>query len=193
MEQAFAVLSREQPDEDFATLAAQLGGFMFFAGKTELALRRTETALLLAETLWLPEVFSMALNTKAIILCSRARKREGIALLRHALEVALEYDKPSAALRAYFNPGRDALRHRSVREGARFVRDGLVLARRVGDRLWELFLLGCLYPLYALGEWDKVEADRASLPDEDWMQARLAFGGVLTSGVPVTIPPRRAR
>jgi class 3 adenylate cyclase/tetratricopeptide (TPR) repeat protein len=187
MEQAFAVLSREQPDEDFATLAAQLGRFMFFAGKTELALRRTETALVLAETLWLPEVFSMALNTKAIILCSQGRKREGIALLRHALEVALEYDKPSAALRAYFNLGETLCDIDQYEEGARLVRDGLVLARRVGDRFWEWFLLGCLYPLYALGEWDEVEANRASLPDEDWMQVRLAFGGVLTSGVPVTI------
>ena len=187
MEQAFEVLSGEQPDEDFAALAAQLGRFMFFAGKTELAMRRTETALAVAEMLWLPEVFSMALNTKAIILVSLDRKREAIAILRYALEVAIEHDKPSAALRAYFNLAETLCDIDQYEEAAGFVRDGLASARRHGTRFWEWFLLGCGYPLYALGEWDEVETNRASLPDEDWMQARLAFGGALTSSVPVLI------
>ena len=49
----------------------------------------------------LAEVFSNALNTKSLLLTTRGRRREAMALLRHALEVALENDKPSAAMRAY--------------------------------------------------------------------------------------------
>jgi class 3 adenylate cyclase/tetratricopeptide (TPR) repeat protein len=187
MERAFEVLSSEEPDENFATLAAQLGRFMFFAGKTELALQRTETALRVAEGLWLPETFSMALNTKAIILGSHGRKREGVAILRYALEVALENDKPSAALRAYFNLAELLCDMDQYEEAATLVRDGLGFARRSGTRLWEWFLLGCGYPFAALGEWDEVIAMRAMLPEEDWMQARLAFGGALTSSVPVSV------
>ena len=104
MERAFAVLSQEEPDEDVAALAAQLGRFMFFAGEHGRShCERIETALELAEALSLPEVLSQALNTKAIILVSHGRQAEGLALLRYALEVALEHDKPSAALRAYYN------------------------------------------------------------------------------------------
>ena len=64
MERAFEVLSHEEPDEDLAALAAQLGRFLFFAGE-RLGARAVETALDLAEALRLPEVLSQALNTKA--------------------------------------------------------------------------------------------------------------------------------
>jgi hypothetical protein len=37
MERSLAVLSEDDPDEDLAALAAQVGRFRFFAGDTELA------------------------------------------------------------------------------------------------------------------------------------------------------------
>ncbi len=55
MNQAFELLSREEPDEDLAALAAQLGRFLFFAGERNLAFQRIEAALDLAEALLLPE------------------------------------------------------------------------------------------------------------------------------------------
>ena len=187
MDRSFEMLSREDPDEDFAALAAQLGRFMFFAGQTDLALQRIETALEAAEALWLPEVFSNALNTKAIILSAFGRKREGLALLRYALEVGVEHDKPSAALRAYYNLA-DTLCDMDVyEEAAGFVRDGLALAGKVGNRWWEWNLLGLGYPFYSLGDWDELQAMRSSLREEDWLDARLAFGATLSSGVPVSV------
>ena len=68
MERSLAVLSEDDPDEDLAALAAQVGRFRFFAGDTELAAQQIETALELAEALSLPEVLSEALDTKAVIL-----------------------------------------------------------------------------------------------------------------------------
>src|SRR5207247_4547862 len=103
MNRAFDVLSQEEPDEDLAGLAAQLGRFLFFAGEYDPAFQRVETALRIAEALLLPEVVSQALKTKAMMLAARDRFREGMTLHRYALEVALEHDKPSAALRAYYN------------------------------------------------------------------------------------------
>ncbi|TML72040.1 MAG: zinc-ribbon domain-containing protein [Actinobacteria bacterium] len=187
MDRAFEVLSREEPDADLASLAAQLARFSFFAGNLDLGLQRIETALDMAEALALPEVLSNALQTKALILAARGRENESLALLRCALEKALEHDKPSAALRAYYNLA-DALGHVDrYEEGAQTVRDGVALARRVGSRYWERSFAGQGYPFFALGAWDELVVMTASLMEEEWSQARPAFSNLLTMGVAVNV------
>lgn len=71
-------------------------------------------------------------------------------------------------------------------KSAELARDGLALARRVGNRYWEWSLLGFAYPLF-VGDWDEVVAREDGLPEEDWAQARLAFATLLTSIVPVRV------
>ena len=182
MDRAFEVLSQEEPDEDLAALAAQLGRFMFFAGRPGLAMQRIETALDIAEALSLPEVLSQALNTKAIILITPGPRKEGLALLRYALDVALEHDKPSAALRAYYNLA-DTLCHVDrYEEAANAVREGLARPR-VGKPLLGVVLLGQLYPFFALGNWDEALAMIAEVHEEDWAEARQAVGGIAAAGV----------
>jgi class 3 adenylate cyclase/tetratricopeptide (TPR) repeat protein len=187
MDRAFAVLSEEEPDADLAALAAQIGRFMFFAGQSDLALERVERALEVAETLSLPETIAQALNTKGFVLAARGRKIEGLALLRKALDVALEHDKPSAALRAYYNVADVTVQMDRAHEAAELGRDGLALARRVGNSYWEWSFLASAYPLFALGDWDEVVARERGLPDEDWAQVRLAFSTLLTAIVPVRV------
>jgi predicted ATPase/class 3 adenylate cyclase len=188
MERSLTVLLEEEPGEDVALLAAQVGRFRFFAGDPELAAQRVETALMLAEALSLPEVLSQALNTKAVLLITRGRRSEGSVLLRHALEVALEHDKPSAALRAFYNLADAALSVADrYEDAAETVRQGLAHARKVGSRYWEWSFLGYGYPFYALGSWDEVLAMWDELPHEDWTRARLAYGTVLCSAVPVCV------
>src|SRR5437867_768949 len=75
MDRSFREIGNEEPDEDLAMLAAQLGRFLFFEGKTELAAERLEVALDIAEALWLPEVLSQALNTKSLTLQVKGRQR----------------------------------------------------------------------------------------------------------------------
>ena len=187
MDSAFQVLVQDEPDADLAALAAQLGRFMFFHGELALARERVETALDMAEALSLPEVLSEALNTKGIILHAHERPREGLTLLRYALEVALEHDKPSAALRAYYNLADSLARGDRFEEAAATARDGLELARRVGNRYWEWSFMAQMYAPFALGEWDEVLAMRAELPEEDWAQARLAFAGLPATCVPIEV------
>jgi predicted ATPase/class 3 adenylate cyclase len=188
MDGAFAVLSREEADRDLAALAAQIGRFMYFAGQPELGLERLEKALELAESLTVPETLSQALNTKGVILATHAgRWIEGQALLRAALDIALDHDKPSAALRAYYNLA-DCIGQRDrYSEAAELARAGLELARRVGNRYWEQSFLGFAYPSYALGDWDEVLAREEGLPAEDWAQARIAFATLLPSIVAVRV------
>lgn len=87
MERSFEVLATEEPDEGLASLAAQLGRFLFFVGQTDRAAERLEHALEIAESLWLPEVLSMALNSKGalVLMSAKARPREGFALLKESL------------------------------------------------------------------------------------------------------------
>jgi class 3 adenylate cyclase/predicted ATPase len=175
MNRSFELLSTEEPDADVALLAAQLGRFLFFNGQPELALKRVESALAMAESLILPEVLAQALTTKGVLLTSRGRREEGIALLRFAIHTALEHDKPSAALRASFNLADCLGQVNRFQEAAETVRGGLAQARRVGNRYWELTFLGQLYPFLALAEWDEAIAMCAQLPTEDWAGTRQAF------------------
>jgi tetratricopeptide (TPR) repeat protein len=175
MDRSFETLSREERDEDFATLAAQLGRIHFFAGHAPVALERIEQALDVAEALWLPEILSQALNTKAVIYYSaHGRRREGLALLRYALEVALENDLPSASMRAYYNLADLAGQSDRFQEAAEHVRNGLALARRVGNRTWEWQFLSQSYAMVQLGEWDEVLAMTAQIPEDVAKYSRVS-------------------
>src|SRR5205823_5549110 len=136
-QRSYEVLREDEPDEDLAMLAAQLGRFLWFTGRVEEAQHPIEFALRIAESLRLPEVLSEALNTKSLIKVSGGRKEEALALLRHALEIALEHDLTSAAQRAYFNLAYRAAGRDRYDESIAINEQGLELARRRGDRGWE--------------------------------------------------------
>jgi class 3 adenylate cyclase/tetratricopeptide (TPR) repeat protein len=156
MERSFEVLRNDEPDEDLAMLAAQVGRLHHFMGHRELAAERLEQALDMAESLWLPEVLSQALNSKGSgALAPRGRLQEGLTLLRQSLRVALDNDIPSAALRAYFNLSNLLYYHDQLDEALQVARDGLALARKRGDRNWEWSLLSMVVgTLFMSGEWD---------------------------------------
>jgi class 3 adenylate cyclase/tetratricopeptide (TPR) repeat protein len=172
MEEAFAVLSAEEPDEDLATLAAQLGRLHFFRGEMDVALPRIETALQIAETLALPEVISQALNTKALVLLYSGRREEPLALMKHALDVALENDMSAAALRAYVNLSEYLFRSDRYKDSLIKYEEGLVLARRVGNRVWEWALLSEMtFPLFAIGRWDEALERISQVPESEMNRA----------------------
>ncbi|MEO8423489.1 MAG: adenylate/guanylate cyclase domain-containing protein [Actinomycetota bacterium] len=179
MDRSFQILSKEEPDSDLATLAAQLGRLLFFSGDAEVAADRIEVALEIAEAEGLPETLSQALITKSIILISRARRLEALALLRYALDVALEHEIPSAALRAYFNLADAGIQADAYQEAADSVTKGLALARRAGNRYWEWQMLGQVYPFAALGRWDEVLAMAGALPPAAVEESRLAANAFL--------------
>src|SRR5215469_6375089 len=179
MEQAFAVLSQDEPDEDLATLAATLGRLHFFRGNMDIARSRLETALDIAEPLALPEVISQALNTKALVGLYQGRVEENSALLRHALEIAVEHDLSTAALRAYVNLAESLHRRDRYEESLEKFQEGIVLARRVGNRLWEVPLIGDrLFPLFVVGRWHEVLQSAAEIPETDLARGDL-LGPVL--------------
>ena len=180
MERSYEVLASEEPDEDFAALTAELARLDFFTGRIELAFERIEVAIDIAEGLWLPEVLAEALNTKGLILYSaKNRRREGYALLRYALEIAVENDLPSSMHRAMFNLADLTAQADRYQEARDYVDQGLALNRRLGNRSNEWLFLGQVYPHFALGEWDELLALVGQLPIEKVGEHRPAAGGLL--------------
>jgi predicted ATPase len=168
LEASLAVLADEEPDADLAVLAAEAARFHFFRGNLNRSLDRVDQALEIAEALWLPETISQALNTKHLILLSRERREEAHAVLKHALEIALEHDAPAAALRAYVNLSNMMSELERSDDGLEYQAAGIALARRVGIRWSEWFLMGHLTQnRYARGEWEEALRTAAEIPDPD--------------------------
>jgi len=176
MERSFDVLSSGEPNEDLATLAAQIGRLHFFMGDMERSVQRLDFALTIAERLFLPEVLSHALNTKSLVLTVQGRMEEGRALLYHALTIAQQHGISGAILRAYFN-----LYLEPVDRVVEYSRLGLELARRLGNRQWELNFLGRRTSVHwRLGEWDEALAAAEPLLDPaNWEAAGFALSRTL--------------
>ena len=131
---------------------------LYFGGESASGLERIDRALEIAEALDIPEVLSEALNTKSLILLNDGRWNEATALLRHALAIALQHDKPSAAMRAYNNLVDFADGTDRYADADQLVRRGWRSLAGWGNRYWESSLLGHVYPKYALGLWDELMA-----------------------------------
>jgi tetratricopeptide (TPR) repeat protein len=156
MERAYGVLSGDEPDQDLAALAAQLGRLYWFHGDVAHAAERVESALEIAEALWLPEIVAQALITKGIVADTTGRSEESIALLKHALELALENDLPLAALRAHNNLADTLARRERFDEALANHRAAVALAARVGNTFFDqISRADSVYILAATGSWDE--------------------------------------
>ena len=109
------------------------------------------------------------------LLISSGRPQESLALLEYALEIALEHDVPSAALRAYYNLADCLLQFDRLEDARADVDRGLALARRVGNRYWERLTKSQVYPLMALGEWDELLARVGDISPDEFDADRAAF------------------
>ena len=175
MTHAHGILSKYPPGPDLAEAAAEISRLSFFMGQTDRSLEFIERALPIAEELFLPEILSMALNTKALIMRTQGRSQEGMALLRHALRLALEHDAPGAAMRAYNNMASQLDAESAYQEIDEVNQRGLALARKVGHQGWEAkFLSGRVPLLVLLGRWDEAllaDAEAAEVPDASKLAA----------------------
>jgi tetratricopeptide (TPR) repeat protein len=153
LEPALEVLSRDEPDQDIAQLAAEAGRIHYFQGDDEMARERIELALEIAEREGFAAVVSGALNTKALIL--RGRPNESRALMREALAIALEHDLVAEALRAYNNLSVISISEDRWDESRRCNEAGFELARARGDYSFATSLgMNLIGDLLLDGDWD---------------------------------------
>ena len=164
-EEAFAALGTDTPAADVAALAERLAALHYFLGDRDLAARRAETALQVAERLRLPALLSSALNTKALAL-GLEMPHQSHALLREALRIALEHDLVFEALRAYNNLLIVVDRLDRVEEVVELLDEAHALARRRGDSEWaDVFTAAAIDEYAASGRWhEAVEIARDYAP-----------------------------
>src|SRR5205823_2284557 len=104
MERAFAVVSADEPDEDLALLAARLSFGYWYGGDLERTAELAEVALDIAEAHAYPTALPLALRVKAAVAHSRGHTEESGALVKRALEIALDRDVVDEAAICYFWP-----------------------------------------------------------------------------------------
>jgi tetratricopeptide (TPR) repeat protein len=156
---ALATLSSEEPGEDIAVVAGQLGRFLILSGDLEEAAPYVEQALELAEALDLPDAFAQALTNKALRYLRRDRLREARILLEGALATALENDLHATAMRAYNNLAVTLDAADRIDESYTLGERAIEFARRVGDRGQEVVWLGgSVGILLLVGRWDEALA-----------------------------------
>ena len=176
MERAFAVISADEPDEDLALLAARLSRGHWFGGDLERAAKLAELALDIAEAHAYPAALGQALRTKAVV-ASRGHTEEALALLKHALEIALDHDLADDASVCYFLLSDGSFRRDQYTDALGYLDESLALARKLGSRPQEWAVLAeRTYPLYMLGRWDEAQAT-----SDEFTQKQVDVGGVVLS------------
>jgi predicted ATPase len=172
LQSAYGVLSEAERDEGFAAVAAEFARMQFFMGDLEAAQITIDAALEAAEQLWLPETLSQGLNTAGLIVSGLGRWEQGYALIKRSLEIALENDLTTAALRAYNNVGDMLDRRDRFEEAIEVQQAGIALARKVGARANEWRLLGEMaFMLIWLGRHDEARTAFEHIPEHG-----LGFG-----------------
>jgi predicted ATPase/class 3 adenylate cyclase len=159
MQRSFEILRGDEPDADLAMLAAQLARIRWFMGNPDAAVEPLEFALEIAESLYLPEVLSEALNTKNLLLINTGRRQESEALLRHSLRLAQEHGIQHSAFRAQFNLAYHIAGEDRYEEAQELDREALEAAQRRGERGWAWAFLGHMQETnYMLGNWEELDA-----------------------------------
>ncbi|MBS1195364.1 MAG: adenylyl cyclase class-3/4/guanylyl cyclase [Actinobacteria bacterium] len=167
----------EHPDE-VAELRAVLARAHMLAGHLSEAAEVADASLAVAERLGLVVVTAQNLITKGTVLGDLGRRREGVALLQGALEMAVEHELPTTELRARTN-----LSHLLWNDdpAAQLVnlRAAFEQARRLGDRRWTVDLIGNLCNvLVVTGDLDGALAvvdslDLEGLPPQERMRVEM--------------------
>jgi tetratricopeptide (TPR) repeat protein len=177
MDASLGALAESEPDEDVSFLMAQAGRLHFFQGNLEAAFEWVDRALAAAESRGYPEVLSQALNTKSLLLKARGRYEEARALMKHAVDVAVQNDLTRAAWRATYNLADDHMDRSEFDVAWALDQEALALARRLGDRVSEMMTaMHLAIENSVMGRWDEAVAmiEEVMPRHEGWEEDRVA-------------------
>jgi class 3 adenylate cyclase/tetratricopeptide (TPR) repeat protein len=176
MQQAYDVVSQDEPDADLAFLLTRLGQAHLFAGDLERAADFNEQGLDLAEALQLRELLVRGWATKAIIVSLR-HPEESRGLFQLALETSLEHGLYDSASVCCANLSDLAFQRDRYVHSLSHLEQALELARRIGSRPSEWFALSEMtYALAMLGRWDEALGRFAEIPEEQFGKATSLLG-----------------
>jgi adenylate cyclase len=139
LERGLAALDGDADNREAARLHQELARIHVRLGNHERAMELAERALTLAERLGAAEVVADAYNTWGVAVARAGDLEGGAAYVTRSLDAALAHGLGSVACRAYANLAAmyGPLDRERVLASAR---DGLALARRIGDQLQQSWL-----------------------------------------------------
>jgi adenylate cyclase len=134
-----AVLGGDLRRPPAARLYQEFGRIHFRLGEHEASMQWAKRALELGLALCAHDVISEAYNTLGVAMARAGDIERGAAYVRQCLETALAQQLGAVAARAYTNL---AVMYASLDHelSARYCREGLALAQRIGDRLQQSWL-----------------------------------------------------
>jgi tetratricopeptide (TPR) repeat protein len=166
MREAYDRVKDDEPDADIALLSGRLAQLYAFTGDPRAA-EFADRTLDIAEGLQLHEAMLRGWGAKAVMLFP-TRPTEALGLFMLALSVAREHDMPRSIAVAYGNVNDAAMQRDRYRDCLGYIEEALPVARRIGDRRNEWFMLAeQSYVLSMLGRWDEALARAAELPAEN--------------------------
>jgi tetratricopeptide (TPR) repeat protein len=173
--ESFAALARGEQDEDLADVAAHLARALFFQLDLATAAEVNETALIIAEALWLPAVISTALNTKGSLSMRAGRNEEAQALLARSIGIAVENDLPEQASAGYGNLAELLFQRDRYSEALDLHRQALGLARRIGSRPLEWHALAEIaFGQMLMGDWSDAIVSLEELPSGEGLSTTFS-------------------
>jgi len=139
LERGLAALGTDGDNLEAARLYQELGRIHFRLGDNARATEWAEKALRLGERLDAADVVSHAYNTLGVAAARAGELERGVDMVAKSLATALAHDFAAVACRAYTNL---AVMYTSLDHGraAAYCREGLALARKIGDQLQQSWL-----------------------------------------------------
>jgi adenylate cyclase len=139
LERGLAALGDDTANIEAARLYQELGRIHFRRGDHVTATGWAKRALALGAELGAPDVVANAYNTSGVALARAGDIDEGASFVAQGLEVAVAHQLGVVACRAYTNL---AVMYATIdhARSLEYCRDGLALARKIGDQLQQSWL-----------------------------------------------------
>jgi class 3 adenylate cyclase/tetratricopeptide (TPR) repeat protein len=144
LKQAVNELTEEMEPQVRASVLAELARAYYRNLEPQRSLEVAEQAMVIAEAHDLREVASEVLMTRGTALMMSGRNYEAIAVMREGIDMARRDGRIHSALRGMANIGEGIAQYQSVEAATAYVDEAIGLARQVGDRGYELWLMGNL-------------------------------------------------
>ena len=169
-----AVLGDDLRQLPAARLYQEFGRIHFRLGEHDAAIQWAKRALELGLALGAPDVVSEAYNTLGVAMARAGDIERGAAYVKQCLETALAQQHGAVAARAYTNL---AVMHASLDHelSAKYCREGLALAQKIGDRLQQSWLYCTLASGHCtlVGDYDEgVKAAEAAVEVDERLGQR---------------------
>ncbi|HEX9044798.1 MAG TPA: adenylate/guanylate cyclase domain-containing protein [Candidatus Limnocylindrales bacterium] len=163
---AAALAGRPDAGEALAVFDEAVARTAFRYGRWDEAIEWADRAVALAEPLRLDEVITMGLTTKGSALYGLGRRREGLAILHGVVVDARERGLHTSALRASVNLA-SFTTDSDPRSALARVKEGLDLARHLGIRSFDWYLMGNATVAARVGEWEWLRSAARELLELD--------------------------